>query len=81
MNEYIEHDRRNHSIRTLSESDVLMHYGASVVSTLWRDGSIALSKGIDIYINDSYTLSSTINQVSDRLCDVKPVIKFSQSMK
>lgn len=81
MKDYIEHDRRNCSVRTLTESDVLMHYGASVVNTLWHDGSIALSMGIDIYVNDRYTQSRTIEQVRDQICGVKPVTKFSQSMK
>ena len=81
MNTYIEHDRRNCSVRTLTESDVLLHYGASVVNTLWQDGSASLPHSIDIYTDDSYTLSSTINQVRTKLCGVKPVTNNYRSMK
>lgn len=77
---YIEHDRRNCSVRTLTESDVILHYGASTVTILWQDGSVSLPHSVDLYTDDSYTLSSTINQVRVKLCGVKPVIKFSQSM-
>lgn len=75
MNKYIEHDRRNCSVRTLTESDVLLHYGASVVSDLWQDGSVSLPHSVDIYVDDSYNLSSTINQVRTKLCGVKPATK------
>lgn len=75
MNKYIEHDKRNHSLRTMSQEDIIMHYGASVVNTLWQDGSVSLSKGIDIYIDDCYSLCSPAEQVRNNLCGVKPVTK------
>lgn len=75
MNKYIEHDRRNCSVRTMSQEDVIMHYGASVVSTLWQDGAVSLPKGVDIYVDDCYSLSSPSEQVRNKLCGVRPATK------
>lgn len=81
MKHYIEHDKRNCSVRTLTESDVILHYGASVVTTVWQDGSASLPHSIDIFIDDSYTLSSTINQVESKICGVKPAISYYRNTK
>lgn len=51
---YIEHDRRNCSVRTLSEAELRLHYGSNVLSVVFQDGSASLSNGIDIYLDSCY---------------------------
>lgn len=58
---YIEHDRRNYSARTLSEDELRLHYGTGILSVIYQDGSITLSNGIDIYSDACYfAVSKTI---------------------
>jgi hypothetical protein len=60
MNYYIEHDRRNYCMRTMSEDDVRLHYGSNVLSILAQDGSASLSQGIDIYLDTCYPSASKL---------------------
>lgn len=69
MNRYIEHDRRNCSMRTMTETDLRLHYGSNVIGTILQDGSVSLSHGIDIYLDCCYPSPATIvdGEVKDAL--------------
>jgi len=54
MNYYIEHDRRNCSVRTMTEKDLRLHYGAQVLAVVYQDGSASLPNSIDIYLDTCY---------------------------
>lgn len=58
MNYYIEHDRRNYCMRTMSEDDIRLHYGSSILGVLAQDGSISLSQGIEIFLDTCYPSAS-----------------------
>ena len=54
MNTYIEHDRQNYCMRTMSEDEVRLHYGAQVLAIVYQDGSMSLRNGVDIYLDSCY---------------------------
>lgn len=63
---YIEHDRKNCSVRTLSEAAILLHYGSEIASVIHQDGSIHLSNAIDIYADDCYSQCCFADSIGDK---------------